>query len=113
MTVKINIAIPDVSSAEKSRLASNLHDQLHELEDVTVSIQRARPEAQDFGSVVELILHVPEAILAVQVISRWMKRKDVKAVKLSVGDRETILKGDNVEDVQKVTDLLKSLWDLV
>jgi len=42
-----------------------------------------------------------------------MKRKDVKAVKLSVGDRETILKGDNVEDVQKVTDLLKSLWDLV
>jgi len=109
--MKISISIPDLSSAQQSRLAPELVDKLREVDGVDATLQRSDAEAQDFGTIVEILLGAPKIIGGLTVIHKWMSRKNVDLVQGEVEGKKFQLRRDYPEDIQKIIDLIETIKD--
>ena len=89
---EISLAIEGVSAAEAARQAQALRQELQRtVKDVQVEQRRDKPNAQDFGATLVLILGAPAVVELARAIHAYMKRagtsivirKDGKTVRLS------------------------------
>jgi Effector Associated Constant Component 1 len=69
------ITFPDASTAEGNRLASSLADVLSDLDpNIAVDRQRERPDTQDFGATLAVILGTAAATAVAKGIAAWLAR---------------------------------------
>ena len=69
------VSFPDVSIAEANRLANALADALQDIDpSIVVDRQRERPETQDFGASLAVILGTAAATAVAKGIAAWVAR---------------------------------------
>lgn len=69
------VTFPAVSTAEGNRLASTLADALRDVDpDIVVDRQRERPDTQDFGATLAVILGTTAATAVAKGIAAWLAR---------------------------------------
>ena len=106
----IVISFADASTAEGNRFASNLSDSLRDLDPgIVVKRQRDRPDTQDFGASLALILGTAAANSVAKGIATWLARNS--GVRIEIRRKgEVVLAANHLDskDVHRLAELLSS-----
>ena len=88
-TQKLRITFEGASPADASRFAQDLEGQLSEVSpSVNVSVEKTRPETQDFGATLVLLFGTPVAIALAKAVTTFLQR--------NLGASITITRGGTV-----------------
>jgi hypothetical protein len=69
------MSFPDVTTAEGNRLANTLAETLRDVDPgITVDRQRERPDTQDFGASLAVVLGTAAATAVAKGIAAWLAR---------------------------------------
>jgi hypothetical protein len=107
-TEAIKITFPEVSSAEGNRFASTLAEVLRGVDpNVVVDRQRARPDTQDFGADLAVILSTAAATAVASGIGTWLAKNS--GAKLEVWRKgKIVLRATHLDskDVPRIAEAL-------
>lgn len=102
------IEIEGNESANISQYAGELKNTLlGASSEVEVEQNRADNEAQDFGSILVLILGTPEAVVLARAFRDWLNRRDGVKIHIKTPEREVLLENVTARDASKILELLK------
>ena len=89
---EITIIFPNASTADANVFAGTLADDLRDsAKELTVDVRRDRPDAQDFGATLVLILGTAAATKVAAGIGRWISRHSGARVLLKKKDGTELL----------------------
>jgi hypothetical protein len=98
------IRFPDVSAADANRYAADLGETLQELErGVVVERQRDRPEAQDFGGALLLVLGTASVTAIANGIAAWLRRHSGARIQID-SDGAVVATNLNSQDAAKIAE---------
>jgi hypothetical protein len=86
----ITIEFPDVTPDKAGTLAESLRGNLSGIPDVTAKLQRTKPDAQDLGASLVLVLGAPAVVIAAKAIRDWVRRQ---------GRTKLVINGNVITDV--------------
>jgi hypothetical protein len=109
MSNELRISFPEASSAERSRLAQRLQTALVEVRGLQVSLVKERPDSQDAGTVLSVVLSAPAIVLSIKAISAWLVRNNQTSITILKPDGAVIIKNMRSEDAPKAIEALKEI----
>lgn len=77
-------------SSEQGQLASDLHDELSEVDHLTCRVIRARIDTQDAGTLLSVALAGPAVVALVKGVAAWLVRRNQSKVDLELPDGSKI-----------------------
>jgi hypothetical protein len=108
---EFRITFPDVSAAARSRLASGLRDTLAHVKSISnPSVLRERPDTQDSGTILSVVLAAPAVVMAVNALAAWLDREHA-SVTIERPDGTVVLKDMKSGDVPNAIEALKNLLE--
>lgn len=102
------ISFPDVGTAQKTRLASELSNSLIGVKSIKASPRRQDAEAQDTGTIVAVVLASPVIQELVKALFTWVAKNNA-AVIIEMPNKNTKVRISNTDDISKVIQSLKEL----
>jgi hypothetical protein len=97
MSEPLVIIFPDASLAEGNRLASSLADAVRDLDpNIVTERRRDRPDTQDFGAGLAIILGTAAAREVAKGIAAWLKRNSGAVIEIRLRG-EVVFSGSHLE----------------
>jgi hypothetical protein len=109
-TESLMVTFPDMSVAEGNRLAATLAEALRDVDpNVVVDRQRERPDAQDFGATLAIILGTAAATAVAKGIAAWLTRNSGAQIEIRRKGK-VILRATHLDskDVSRIAEALSS-----
>ncbi len=103
------VSFEGVSAGRKSMLSSSLVDTLQSLKEIEATALQERPDTQDPGTIVSIILGAPAVVIAVKAIAAWMIRNNQSDVTIQTKDGNVVLKNLKSDDVAKAIKALEAV----
>lgn len=103
------VTFPDASKAEGNRLANSLADVLRDTDpNILVERQRERPDTQDFGATLAVILGTAAATAVAKGIAAWLARNS--GAKIEIRSKgEVVLSATHLDskDIPRIAEAFK------
>lgn len=107
---QLQISFPDTSIADGNRFAGTLAETLRDLDpSVTVERQRDRPETQDLGASLAIILGTAAATAVAKGIGNWLARNSGARIEIR-RKGELVFTGTHLDskDVPRIAEAISS-----
>jgi hypothetical protein len=108
MSAALVITFPESSTAEGNRLASTLADALRDVDpNIVVDRVRERPDTQDFGASLALILGTAAATAVAKGIAAWIARNSGAQIEIKRNGK-VVLRAKHLDsrDVPRIAEAL-------
>jgi hypothetical protein len=104
----LTITFPDASMAEGNRLASTLADALRDADrNILVDRQRERPDTQDFGATLAVILGTAAATALAKGVAAWLARNSGVRIEIRRNGKLVLLANHlDSKDVPRIAEAL-------
>jgi hypothetical protein len=107
---EILVTFPEETAAKRSQLASSLYDVLSDAHEIgECEIKRERPDTQDSGTILSIVLSAPAIVLAVNKLAAWLTRNNQAGLTITLPDGKVVVRNLKSEDVPKAIDALKAV----
>lgn len=77
------LSFEGADAAEAAKLANELEQEVRGVDNVEVSLKKERPDSQDFGATLVLVLGTPVAISLAKAIGIFLQRHAGASIKIS------------------------------
>jgi hypothetical protein len=104
------ITFPDASAAKRNQLAESLAEALRDLNpDIEVDRKRDRPDTQDFGATLAVVLAAPAVTELARGLASWLTRNSGARIEVR-RNGEIILSGTHLDskDVPRIVAALST-----
>lgn len=99
----LTIRFPDVDMATANKYSQDLATAIREVGDIKVERLRERPDTQDSGATLVLILGTTSVTVLAHGIAAWLRRNSGAKLELPMPDgRKTVVSGLDSSDVAAV-----------
>src|SRR6266576_5349620 len=105
MELELRFTFPASSMAERSKLATSLEGDLHDKGLKSTQVLRERPDTQDPGTILSIVLGAPAVVFAVKAIAAWMIRNNQTNLTIERPDGTVVLR--NSEAIKALEGLFR------